>query len=180
MNFKLLELVPPNLKYEKSFRAGFSELETEADKLAWIYLGELGYSKYFQVPFSEYVQMLLDRETQPSVGFVCDTVYWGVCENEVVGRISIRHELNEFLKKFGGHIGYIVRPSFRGHGLATEMLKRALLTNRAQTIGQLLLTCDDNNLASEKVIRKAGGVFQDSIEIGPDKARKKRFWIMTN
>lgn len=180
MNLRLLELVSPNEKYEKSFRAAFDELRSEADRIAWIYLGERLYDKYFQISFPEYIQMLLACEKQAPQDFVCYTVYWAVYENEVVGRISIRHELNEFLSKMGGHIGYIVRPSYRKLGLATQMLKNILSTDRARSIGKLLVTCDENNFASEKVIIKAGGVFQDYFENTNERPRKKRFWITLN
>jgi predicted acetyltransferase len=99
-----------------------------------------------------------------------------VFEDEVIGRIAIRHELNEFLSKFAGHIGYIVRPSFRNKGVATEMLRLILETDRAKAIGRLLVTCDEHNIASERTIVKNRGIFESLIENG-DKPRKKRFWI---
>jgi len=127
--------------------------------------------------FESYVAALLERETNPPKGFVKDTVYWASCQSEVVGRIAIRHDLNDFLKKIGGHIGYIVRPSWRGKGLATEMLRQLLLTDRAISIGKLLLTCDETNLASERTLLKNGAVFTNFLEMGENKPRKKHFWI---
>lgn len=127
--------------------------------------------------FESYVCALLERENNPPEGFVKDTVYWAKSENEIVGRIAIRHELNEFLSKIGGHIGYIVRPSWRGKGIATEMLRQLLLTETATSIQKLLLTCDETNIASEKTILKNGGVFESFVEMGENKPRKKRFWI---
>ncbi|WP_408582003.1 GNAT family N-acetyltransferase [Enterococcus avium] len=40
--------------------------------------------------------------------------------------MDIRHELNEFLREFGGHIGFGVRPTERGKGYATEILRLGL------------------------------------------------------
>jgi predicted acetyltransferase len=48
-------------------------------------------------------------------------------DRALVGRVSIRHELNAFLADVGGHIGYGVRPRYRGRGFATEILRQALV-----------------------------------------------------
>lgn len=175
-----LQLIRPDTKYEESFRAGFGEISNASEQLAWIYLGEAEHDRYSRMPFSEYVKTLLSREHSPPDGFVCDTVYWGLMGGEVVGRIAIRHELNDFLRTAGGHIGYITRPSYRGKGIATEMLRQLLATDRAKAIGNLLLTCDETNTASEKTIINLGGVLQNIVEFGEGKPRKKRFWIRLN
>ena len=73
----------------------------------------------------------------------------------------------------GGHIGYDVRPSFRGRGHATRMLKDALTVARSLGITTALLTCDVDNMASRKVIERNGGVLQDQHE------GKLRFWVST-
>jgi len=49
----------------------------------------------------------------------------------LVGRVSVRHELNDFLARVGGHIGYAVRPAFRRRGYATAMLRRSLSVARS-------------------------------------------------
>ena len=170
-------LVGPDVRHEMSFRAAFAELDNPSDRFSWVYLGESSYEKYFSMTFAEYVETLRLRETVAPPGFVCDTVYWAIYQNEVVGRISVRHELTDFLKRVGGHIGFIVRPSVRGQGIATEMLRQVLITNRVRSIGGVLITCDEGNLASERTILKCGGVLQDVIKVDSSKPRKKRFWI---
>lgn len=152
-------------------------MNTPSDRSAWVYLGDSADLTIPERNFEEYVLALLKRETIAAPGFVTDTVYWAKIGNEIVGRISIRHELNDFLKIVGGHIGYIVKPSCRGRGIATEMLRQILQTERARTIGKLLVTCDEANAASEKTILKNGGVLEDIISIGTGRPRKKRFWI---
>ena len=122
------------------------------------------------------MQLLLAREHAPPTGYVPDTVYWAVRDGDMVGRISLRHELNEFLLREGGHIGYIVRPSARRQGVATEMLRQILRTDKARSIGRLLLTCDEDNLASEKTIRANGGILENVVVLGAGQ-RKKRYWI---
>jgi len=59
---------------------------------------------------------------------------------DLVGRVSIRHELNDFLAEFGGHIGYAVRPQFRRRGHATEILRQALVVARGEGVERVLVT----------------------------------------
>ncbi|MGZ3688758.1 MAG: GNAT family N-acetyltransferase, partial [Bdellovibrionota bacterium] len=152
-----LTLVRPDRKYEQSYLAGYHELTTDSDRSAWVYLGDSADYTTPQRDFGAYVETLLRREFEVPPNFVCDSVYWALQGGEIVGRISLRHELNEFLRKIGGHIGYIVRPSARGKGVATEMLRQVLLTERARSIGKLLLTVNEGNEASERSILKNGG-----------------------
>jgi predicted acetyltransferase len=125
-----------------------------------------------------YVQELLEREHTPPPHFVRDLVFWAAVDDEVVGRVSLRLELNEFLSRIGGHIGYIVRPSWRGKGVATEMLRLMLQTPQARAIGRLLLTCDEHNTASKRTILKNGGILESVVDGAPGKPRKNRFWIL--
>jgi len=57
------------------------------------------------------------------------------------------------------------------------MLRQLLLTDRAKSVGKLLLTCDEENAASEKTVLKNNGVFESVTEVGANRPRKKRFWI---
>ena len=172
-----LKLVRPDVLYETSFRKAFSELKSLEERKAWIYLGDSRYSTYFKMKFRDYVANLLLKESTPVPGFVCDTVYWAVQDGEVVGRLSLRHELNRDLLKVGGHIGYIVRPSARGRGLSLKMLQELLRTDRAKSMQRLLLSCDEGNIASEKTIVRAGGELEDIIQFPGRPRRTKRFWI---
>jgi predicted acetyltransferase len=170
-------LVRPSVEYRDSYLEGLREIAVDSEQRAWLYMPEDVSPEFPNDDFDGYVAALLAREHTSPQGFVCDTVYWGIRQNEMVGRIAIRHTLNEFLATLGGHIGYVVRPSHRGRGLAAEMLRQALLTGRAKTIGRLLLTCDEGNIASEKTIRKNGGGFESTVDAAPGNPRKKRFWI---
>jgi predicted acetyltransferase len=90
---------------------------------------------------------------------------------DVVGRVSIRFDLDALLRASGGRIGYAVRPGFRGRGYAREMLRQALVVARAEGVGRALLTCDDDNAASAATILRSGGVEE------PGAAGVRRFWI---
>lgn len=72
--------------------------------------------------------------------------------DRILGAINIRHHLNEQLKHIGGHIGYGVNPGYRKLGIAKFMVTVALETLKEMNITQVLITCDDDNIASQKVI----------------------------
>ncbi len=95
---------------------------------------------------------------------------------DLVGRVSIRHRLNDFLLNFGGHIGYAVRPSYRRQGFAGEILGQALIIARAEGVERVLVTCDEDNAISTRVIERHGGVLED-IRPDPDGPPKRRYWI---
>lgn len=99
-----------------------------------------------------------------------------VVGSELVGRVSIRHTLDDFLVNFGGHIGYGVRPDYRRRGYASEILRQALIIARAEGIDRVLLTCDQDNVASAKVIERHGGVLED-VRVDPSGPAKRRYWI---
>lgn len=155
--------------------SGLVECEQEGSAQSWIYLHESEVDIVYN-DFEGYISKILGYEFIPHEKFVRGVTYWAILDGEVVGRIGIRLELTEDLKKFGGHIGYIVRPSFRRKGIASKMLNLALQTDYAKDIGKILLTCDLDNEASEKTIVKNGGIFYDVVEL-ENRSNKKRFWI---
>jgi predicted acetyltransferase len=169
-----LELRRPSLDLQRTFLDGLDELDG-GERSSWIYLGATP-PALPRGDFAAYLQRLREREHAPPPPLVPDTTYWAIRGSEMVGRISLRHTLTEPLRREGGHIGYIVRPSARRQGVATEMLRQLLATDRARSLGRLLLTCEEDNLASEKSIRKSGGVLQDVVD-ADDGQRQKRFWI---
>ncbi|WP_323959737.1 GNAT family N-acetyltransferase [Arthrobacter sp. JZ12] len=110
-------------------------------------------------------------------GWVPATFLVADVDGGLVGRASIRHELNQHLFEVGGHIGYAVRPQFRGRGYATEMLRLALGEARSLGIATALLTCDPDNFASHAVIERNGGVRE--VNSAPISQDKLRYWIPT-
>lgn len=97
-------------------------------------------------------------------------------DNRIVGLIDLRHHIDHpVLGTWGGHSGYSVRPSERGHGYAKEMLRQLLPKAGALGIRKFLITCKVGNLASEKTILANGGVFEGIVDGNGEKI--KRFWI---
>jgi predicted acetyltransferase len=124
--------------------------------------------------FAAYVAArVVERERVDDPDWVLNTNLWWVDGKEYIGRMSIRHELNDWLREVGGHIGYDVRRSRRREGHATAMLAAALPIARSLGIERALLTCDADNVASRLVIERNGGVFEDQ------RGEKLRYWVPT-
>ncbi len=99
------------------------------------------------------------------------------CGATIVGRLQLRLVLNDFLLRFGGHIGYVVLPPFRNRGYAQAMLRQGLDVARSLGIDPVLLTCDEGNASSAHVIEKAGGVLENVVDVLPGAPRKRRYWV---
>lgn len=78
-------------------------------------------------------------------------------DNKIIGMINIRLALNENLKKFGGNIGYSIRPTERGNGFNNINLYLGLLLCNKYNIDKVLLDADLENPASWKTMEKFGG-----------------------
>ena len=112
-------------------------------------------------------------------GFVPATAWWIVDDAEpetVLGSIHLRHELNDWLLAEGGHIGFGIRPTARGRGVAGAALRLALDRARAMGIERALLCCESDNPASRSVIVGAGGELEDVRE-SAEHGRYERYWI---
>lgn len=123
-------------------------------------------------------ERLADTSIAPPEDRVHNDLYWVVDGAEVVGFLSFRHTLNDWLRETGGHIGYAVRASRRRQGIASAAL--ALGLDRAREIGldRVFLTCDVDNEGSFRTIERAGGVLQDvSDQSARGEGVQRRYWI---
>ena len=111
-------------------------------------------------------------------GKVPDSVFFLLDEerNILLGAVNIRHYLNEHLLQYGGHIGDGIRPSERGKGYATEMIRLSLIECKKLGISKVLMVCDKSNLASARTIIKNGGVLENEILDSNGKIQQ-RYWI---
>lgn len=167
----LIELCRPSNARVDSYLAMVAEMRALGEKI-WDSLACLP----GETP-AAFVQRVLRGEHSPAAGRVPDTVYWALLDGEVVGRIALRHVLDENLRRFGGHIGYEVRPSARRRGIAREMLRQLLRTPRARSIGRLLVTCAPDNIGSSKAILANGGVLERIEFIEAIQRDTSFYWI---
>lgn len=129
--------------------------------------------------FTKYLRLLEDWSQGKNLPerFVANTFLVGVVGDTIVGRISVRHELNEFLATIGGHIGYVVIPSERKKGYGTSLLSLAKPFIAALGLSSVLVTCDDDDTASIKIIESNGGVFENVVYDNDSMKMKRRYWI---
>jgi predicted acetyltransferase len=92
--------------------------------------------------------------------------------------ITIRHALTPCLEAHGGHIGYSIRPTEQRKGYATRMLALALEKARQIGLQRVLITCDQRNVASARVIQKNGGLLKNEMPSDqPGREWTQRYWI---
>ena len=166
-------LVKPDLSYADEIIKYKEESLAESP----IINGSAGLDRFSSI--EDWLQELKKRSCEDTVpkGLVPSSTYLAVREkdNYIVGMIDIRHYLNEYLTQVGGNIGYGVRKTERNKGYAKQMLKLALEKCKELKIKKVLITCDEDNIASEKVILSANAKLEDIRNV--DGENKKRFWI---
>jgi predicted acetyltransferase len=133
-------------------------------------------------PNMSWIEFLESVETQrlglyPSTYRVRAVQLAAIADDQLVGRASIRFELNEFFATEGGHIGYVVLPEFRRRGYATEILRQALVVARAGGVEAVLMYCLDDNIGSIEAIERCGGVLDEVIANDQDAPSWRRYWI---
>lgn len=167
-----LQLVPPAEKYRESFFRALREFQHEG--LAWWIGGDI---ELAERDFAAFVAKKLADATRRSETWVPKTHLWAIADEQFVGRISIHHELSDALRIEGGHIGYDTVVSVRGRGVATEMLRQALPVARALGLREVLVTCNDTNTASIRVIEKIGGSLRETRALAANRPLKRYYWI---
>ena len=166
-------LVKPDLSYADEIIKYKEESLAESPLIN----GSAGLDRFSSIEV--WLEELKKRSCEDTVpkGLVPSSTYLAVREkdNYIVGMIDIRHYLNEYLTQVGGNIGYGVRKTERNKGYAKQMLKLALEKCKELKIKKVLITCDEDNIASEKVILSANAKLEDIRNV--DGENKKRFWI---
>jgi predicted acetyltransferase len=160
---------------ELSDEAGLAEAQLIMAREGFIFA--FGYSPGGD--FSEWLALTAAHRAGKSVapGWVAASFELAIVDMRIAGRLSVRHALNDFLLRQGGHIGYGVLPAFRSQGVGKQMLQRGLQLSAALGINPVLVTCDEDNTASRRIIEGAGGVFESSHVSAEVRVPIRRYWF---
>lgn len=162
---------PLRLADEDTYRAAHVELAAEGFTFGFIRDGE---------SFAEHLLLLERQRRGHDLGVLVEAT-WLIADvgGQVVGRASIRHQLNDYLAFHGGHIGFAVRPAFRRRGYATEILRQSLVVARSYGVDPVFLTCNDDNAGSAAVIEACGGVLERVVpgDEADNGVPFRRYWI---
>lgn len=155
-------------EYKQAFLAANSSMDG---------CGPLRKSKYPTEYIAE-CRKYTSAETLPK-GLVIATqfLYIRKADNCLIGMIQVRHYFNDYLSKFGGHIGYSIKPCERRKGYATSMLKAVLPYCKEIGLDKILISCIEGNIGSEKAILNNGGIYESNVYERKEKHHLKRFWI---
>jgi predicted acetyltransferase len=173
----MASLVAPAVAWHEEFVSALREPEPEPAR-HWL-AGDAARAAELaeRRKFEQYVQELL-AEVVPGphlpAGWVPHPTLWWVADDRFLGVVDIRHALTAALTEVGGHVGYGVRPSARRRGHATAMLRAALPVATALGLQRVLVTCDEDNVGSIRVIEANGGILEDQ------RGRKLRYWLRTS
>lgn len=168
-----MELVPPSIKYKQSYLTALQEGKNETGPTIPP-KPKVGQS------FAEFVKNKIEESEGLHLpkGWVPATELWFVDKNEFIGSVNIRHLLTSHLLQIGGHIGYWIRPTKRKLGYGKKILKLALAEAKNLSIKKVLVTCDNTNIGSQKIIEKNGGILENIVDNGRDNPKKRRYWII--
>lgn len=170
------KLIRPDTDFEQSYLDALAEYHEE---------GRYLYQKIETVKndFCAFVKELRAEKGYPHQPYqdwvepVPETIVWLVKDDDYIGTVDIRHRLNWHLEKWGGHVHFTIRPSWRGKGYGRKMLKKAMPIINYLGIDNALLTIDPDNEAAIKIVEGLGGTYEDTLpetECFPEKAR---YWL---
>lgn len=166
----MMKFVLPTSESRKDVLAFYDEIEENGGECIGI-----GNYKDFEYWLS-HMQNRHEGKDLPE-GYVRENFYLCYSDEELIGVLSLKFELTDFLLNYGGHIGYAVRPSKRNQGFATQILEQGLEIVKSFGFDKVLCVCDEDNYASERVILKNGGLLENSLYDADEAVTVKRYWI---
>ncbi|MEM9401557.1 MAG: GNAT family N-acetyltransferase [Pseudomonadota bacterium] len=164
-------LVTPSVEFEVSYRDYIDEL---ADEERYPFTLDLD-SDHFPALVAE-LRRYSSGIDLPH-GLVANTTFWLVEDKEIIGVSNLRHHLTERLMRLGGHIGFGVRPSARGKGIAKELLRRTIIEATRRGMSELVVICLEVNEASSRVIEANGGLLESVYSVDEYDERLHRYVI---
>ena len=169
-----LTLIFPQEQHKKSWNNIINEFQQHNEKIS-PYTLKFDCENYDD--FLKKTQQFFNDDSIPSQFVPCATYFlMDEKQEKILGAINIRYCLNEYLKNYGGHIGYGIAPSERRNGYATKMLAMSLEKCREFGIENILVVCNKDNIASAKTIINNGGILENEVSEA-DGTLVQRYWI---
>lgn len=126
------------------------------------------HNKVYGMTYEQF-QKWLEREYSVDNGnledwMVPQTSYWLYDNDKPIGYGRVRHCLNDNLEKTSGHIGYAIRQTERKKGYGSKILPLLLEECKKLDIKKVQIGANADNIASNKLIVKNGGILFKSTE----------------
>ena len=175
----MLVLIDANEKYLKQYQEAY-ELSIAKVNSGEIHRRNLMFDNINEVDIIQKMKDTRDKSKLKS-NRVLSYDYFAVDDDKFIGIIHIRIELTPFLLSYGGHIGYGVNPKYWRQGYGTELLRIGLIRIKELIKDdRVLVTCDDDNIGSAKVIENNGGILENKVLNLDDEGVEvltRRYWI---
>jgi len=169
------KLIKPDISYEKdilSFRTEMLDASSSMDGTGPLKRMES------VTEWLSFNHKLENKDTVPADLVAAEQfIYVRETDNRIVGMIQFRHYLNDFMEKYGGHIGYSVRPNERRKGYAKRMLSDCLQICKAYVLENVLISCIQGNEGSKRTITANGGIYESTVYCEPDAVSLERYWV---
>lgn len=162
------QLETPSIKYKGSFIEALKEFHKEG-KYIYLDVEEL------ENDFDAFLQNI--PEIRKEINKVPESEFWLINNDQYIGRISIRHELNDELLTEGGHIGYAISPLHRKKGYGKKALELGLMEAKKLGLKKVLITTDNDNLGSIAIIESQGGILENEVSGKEEGPPVLRYWI---
>ncbi len=175
------QLISPSIDMAEAFITAAQDYRAHGERCYQRELEERGLDLDRHFDFGEYIRAVKadadgdslapDRAPQSSFWLIDDS------RRVIFGTSRLRHYLTAENEIVGGHIGYDVPPSQRRNGYGTVLLKMTLQKAREMGLNRVLVTCDADNVGSQKVILHNGGVLENEVYSDEDRKMVMRYWI---
>ena len=170
------KLVRPSADYKDSYLEALKEYHAEGrytyqdiDRLSADFEGFINELKtekgYPHQPYQDWVEP------------VPETIVWLVKDGKYIGTVDIRHRLNWHLEKWGGHVHFNIRPSMRGKGFGTKILKKAIPIINYLAIDNALITIAPDNKAAIRIVESCGAKFEEETTATDRFPAMRLYWL---
>lgn len=157
----MIKLVKPSMELESKFFNMVNDyIINDLDTLDRDYFRD-------DFNFIKYIENIeeLSKSIGLDNGIIPKSEWWVINQDgDIIGTVRLRHKLEgEIDKDEHGHIGYDIAPRFRRKGFGKEILKLVLQKAKEFNMNKVLITCDEDNIGSIKIIESNNGVFESEI-----------------